>query len=171
MQAAKPAESKTQPSGEDDGKNGFNKSDMKLFDQWAAEPKPEPKPMSKKERIAMYGDQKWRLTQVQQGGNDTVATNLYPEHFKDNATVAKPRKEVTWKESTSQKDSSSWKDSTSWRTSTSWKEKQETPSSSSASWKQSSWQARGWQDKRESQSNWPSAPWNQDENQWKRRKW
>ena len=152
-------------------KNGFDKSDMRLFDLWATQPKPEPRPMSKKEREEMYGDQKWRLTQLKQGGNDTVATALYPEHLVDNATIAKPRKEVTWKEPTSQRDSSSWKDSTSWKTSSSWKEKQEMPSSSSTSWKQSSWQAHGWEDKSERQSNWPSAPWNQEENQWKRRKW
>ena len=53
--------------------------------------------------MEMFGDQKWRSTQVKQGGNDTVATELYPEHLKDNATFAKPRKEVTWKESTSQR--------------------------------------------------------------------
>ena len=161
-------------------KNGFDKSDMELFDTWAAEPKPEPKPMAKRDRTAKYGDQKWRLTQVQQGGHDTIATSLYPRYHKENAIVAKARKGVTltestsWKESTAWKDSSSWKDSASWKDSSSWKEPsapKETPSSSSTSWNQSSWQAQDWQGERSSQSKWLTAPWNREENQWKRHKW
>ena len=162
-------------------KNGFDKADMRLFDQWAGQPRPEPKPMPKKEREEMYGDQKWRLTQLKKGGNDTVATALYPEHMKDNAAVTQPHKEVTckevtckqvtWKEQPSQRDSSSWQESSSWKASSSWKDKQNMPSSSSSSWKQSSWQARGWEDSGENKTNWPSAPWKQEENQWKRRKW
>ena len=160
-------------------KNGFVKEDMKLFDEWATQPRPKPKPMPRKQREELYGDQKWKLAQKQDGGNDTVATALYPQYMKDNAAVSRPHKEVTckevtckevtWKEQPSQYDSSSWYGSSSWKASPPWKDKQSMPSSSSTSWKQSSWQSRGWEDSGEKKSNWPSAPWKQ-ENQWKRQK-
>ena len=169
---------------------------MKLLDTWAAEPKQPHQNMKKKDRIAKFGDQKWRLTQAHPGGHDTIATNLYPKFHRQNAIVEKSRQGVALKESTtwreskgssSWKDSSSWKESTSWKDTASWKdsrswksssevkqeepETKETPGSSSTSWNRDSWQGRDWQSNEASQSNYPEAPWKKEENQLKRRKW
>ena len=143
--------------------NGFSKADMILFNKWAQESKAAPKPMSKKERLEKFGNQKWRLTQTRPGGQDTIPTVLYPKYRKEGAIVAKARATLT--------ESTSWKESTKWKDSASWKAPNETPSSSSTNWNQSSWQAQDWQGERRSRSKWPTAPWNREENQWKRHKW
>ena len=146
--------------------SGYTKADMTLFDQWAKEPKAEPKPMSKKERQEKIGNQKWRLTQTQPGGSDTIPTALYAKYQKENAIHAKARVTLTestsWKESTKQEDSGWWQAP---------KEEKETPSSSSTHWNKSSWRPQDWQSHRRSQSKWTDAQWKQEEHQWKRRKW
>ena len=125
--------------------NGFSKADMRLFDQWAKAPEAPPQPMSHKQRVAKFGNQKWRLAQVQDGGHHTIPAELYPKYSKENASVA-PSRQSTWSQ---------------------------TPSSSSTGWNTSSWQASDWQSQqwRENQQKWPSAPWHKEENQWKRHKW
>ena len=130
---------------EDAENNGFTKQDMRDFDMWAKEPKAAPKQMPYKQRVARFGNQKWRLSQESAGGHDTIPTELYPEQSKENASTA-PSRQSTWSY---------------------------TPSSSSTRWNTSSWQASDWQSQqwRENQRKWPSAPWQKEENQWKRHKW
>ena len=144
--------------------NGYDKSHMLKFDRWAKEPKAKPKPMSWKKRQERFGDQKWYLAQTQQGGQDTVPTAQYPEYLKEEAVAARAREKVKLIGS-KEKQESKKEDPTSWNT------RYYTPSSSSTSWNQSSWQPRDWQEERNNRSKWPSAPWSKEENQWKRQKW
>ena len=164
--------------------NGFGIEDMKLFDTWGTEPKKPIQKMSRQERAEKFKDYKWKLAQKQDGGHDTIPTNLYPEQCRQDAQVERARRGITLKESAQWREShgsSSWKDSSwkespwkhqsAWTTSSDVKMKEEqpdeepkqTPSSSSTTWQRSSWQAREW----------PKAetpPWRKEENQPKRRK-
>ena len=172
---------------------------MKLFDTWGTQLKKPIQTMSRQERAEKFKEYKWKLAQKQDGGSDTVPTNLYPQHCRQNAPVEKARRGITLKESShwreshgssswkdsSWKDSSwkesHWKDKSAWKTSSDVKMKEEqhdeeprqTPSSSSTTWQQGSWQAREWQTSQGSHSQRPKAeapPWRQEENQQKRRK-
>ena len=135
--------------------NGYTKAHMQKFDQWAKEPKAQPKPMSMKERQERFGDYKWYSAQVQEGGQDTVPTEQYPKYLKEEAIVAQSREKTKLTES-----------------STSWNTQHEAPSSSSTSWNQNPWRQHDWQEEREDRSQWQSEPWNEEEeSQWKRQKW
>ena len=162
--------------------NGYDKNQMRLFDQWAAAPKQPPKKMEWKDRKAKFGEYGWRLTQTQAGGSDTIPTELYPKFQKDNAVAERAKQEVKLQESVEYQQEQA---SSSWQTPSYSQAEQSTPvpraSYSSGvtwagaiypqGWNWNTWQQQDWQAERTARSKWPASPWAKQENQWKRQKW
>ena len=155
--------------------NGYSLKDIRQFDVWGNEPKKAAIKMSKQERQAKFGkDNRWKLTQARTGGSDTLATRLYPQQIRQEATSKAQTQKVVLKESANWREEqrqqpswqeSSWKD-TPWQESLwkkggvwaeDWPEEQptNTPGSSSTSWQQNTK---------------PSPPWRKEESQQKRRR-
>ena len=151
---------------------------------WGKQPRPA-QTMSRQEREMKFSDQGWKLAQKQHGGHDTIPTSLYPDYHRDHATVEdgnrglilkeRQKDSITLKESPkwqSSTSSSTWKDS-SWKESGTWLNNSATPGTSSTSWHQDSWQSSGWKTYKDNhyQNDFAKTPWYSEENQWKRRKW